>query len=330
MSIKSKAQRLWFLAGVAATILVLTLPACATRTTKAGKLEGQIKQNQAQVDAAHAANTDNAAAATKIAGQLLADDPTPTQYSESARLAVNYVELNLGQPTAKTWLEWEPVRLSLYAAAEAKADEYKAKLDTAQKTINVQVEGLAKSQTKIAELDNQNKDLTDKLIQAQKDKIAEQQKKIEEEKAKAKRDDLLRKGLLAAGTLLLVAGVVIGYLKKDITVIKWFGGGAGLAFIAAWLFGQWWFPWFMAGVLILGVFLLVRKAGLAGDLVGGIEDVRTGIKNAIKNSKMAHPEYVRALNDIKAASDSSLKEWVTEADGTAAHVDAIRREKGLL
>ena len=86
----------------------------------------------------------------------------------------------------------------------------------------------------------------------------------------------------------------------------------------------------MVGVLMLGVFLLVRKAGLAGDLVGGIEDVRNVLKTSIRNAKMAHPEYVRALNDVKENSDKALKEWVTEADGTAAHVDAIRREKGLL
>jgi regulator of replication initiation timing len=54
---------------------------------------------------------------------------------------------------------------------------------------------------------------------------------------------------------------------------------------------------------------------LAGDLVGGIHDVRERLKQAPAT---------------KAEVDALLAEWVTESDGTAAQVDAIRREKGLV
>jgi regulator of replication initiation timing len=54
---------------------------------------------------------------------------------------------------------------------------------------------------------------------------------------------------------------------------------------------------------------------LAGDLVGGIHDLRERLKSAPLD---------------KAQADAVLREWITEADGTAAKVDALRREKGLL
>lgn len=54
---------------------------------------------------------------------------------------------------------------------------------------------------------------------------------------------------------------------------------------------------------------------LAGDLVGGIHDLRAKLKTAPLT---------------KAEADAVLREWITEADGTAAQVDAIRREKSLV
>lgn len=54
---------------------------------------------------------------------------------------------------------------------------------------------------------------------------------------------------------------------------------------------------------------------LAGDLVGGIHDLR----QHLKSGALTKPE-----------ADKLLSEWITEADGTAAQVDAIRREKGLV
>lgn len=54
---------------------------------------------------------------------------------------------------------------------------------------------------------------------------------------------------------------------------------------------------------------------LAGDLVGGIHDLRQHLKSGTLT---------------KQEADKLLSEWITEADGTAAKVDALRREKGLL
>lgn len=54
---------------------------------------------------------------------------------------------------------------------------------------------------------------------------------------------------------------------------------------------------------------------LAGDLVGGIHDLRS----KLKAGPITKPE-----------ADAVLREWITEADGTAAQVDAIRREKALV
>lgn len=54
---------------------------------------------------------------------------------------------------------------------------------------------------------------------------------------------------------------------------------------------------------------------LAGDLVGGIHELR----QHLKSGTLTKPE-----------ADKILVEWITEADGTAAQVDAIRREKGLV
>lgn len=58
-----------------------------------------------------------------------------------------------------------------------------------------------------------------------------------------------------------------------------------------------------------------RTKRLAGDLVCGIHEMRQQMKT-------------RAIT--KDEADTILKSWVTEADGTAAKVDMIRREKGLL
>lgn len=61
---------------------------------------------------------------------------------------------------------------------------------------------------------------------------------------------------------------------------------------------------------------LHKTKRVLGDVVSGVEEVRKVTLNKFP--------------DARAAVNATLREYVTEADGTAAEVDAIRREKGLL
>lgn len=59
-----------------------------------------------------------------------------------------------------------------------------------------------------------------------------------------------------------------------------------------------------------------RTESLAGDLVSAVEEIRANLKtNGTIN---------------RQAADTILREWVTEADGTAAAVDELRRERKLV
>jgi hypothetical protein len=58
---------------------------------------------------------------------------------------------------------------------------------------------------------------------------------------------------------------------------------------------------------------LSKTKRVLGDVVGGVEDVRSLLKTKGTISK--------------AEADAALSEWVTEADGTAAAVDAVRRQQ---
>ena len=59
-----------------------------------------------------------------------------------------------------------------------------------------------------------------------------------------------------------------------------------------------------------------KSKQVLGDVVSGVEDVRAALK--------------KAGSLTKDEVDEKLSEWVTEADGTAAAVDAVRRERRLI
>ena len=319
---------------IAAIVVLLPfLFGCETLFTRnTNKIEKQIEANESAIVTLNSTRQDNAAAGAQVVSTLLAADPAPTQYTKVAQLANNYVTLSLGTPTAKTWLEWQQSLVALLDAAKATTKiDFDKKLLVATEEIGNKNQELAKSQEQAAKLVGNNEGLQRKFTAAQASIINKQKEDLANAKEEAKKDGMLRKGLLALGSLLILLGVGIGYLKKDLSVIKWFGGGAALCFGAAWLIGQWWFPWLIGGIILLGALLLYRKHALAGDLVGGISDVRGVIRDKLKQvGTNAHPEYVRAIKELKSEADEELKKWVTEHDGTAAQVDAIRREKGLI
>jgi hypothetical protein len=313
---------------IALSLILLT--GCEHFNKSQNRIEEKIAKNESAVITLHNRQQDNAAAATKVVTKILEADPVPSQFTKVALQANNYVQLNLGEPTAKTWLEWQvPLNSMLDAARASTKVGFEGKLLVANKDLNLKVSELATNQEKVTKLESTNIDLNQKLKDTQNKIIAKQKEDLEQAARDAEQDGLLRKGLMAVGSLLILVGVAIGYLKKDITVLKWFGGGAALCFGAAWLIGQWWFPWVIGGIIVVAALMLYRKHSLAGDLVGGIGDVRSMFKDKLKNlGYNAHPEYVRAIKELKDESDAKLKEWVTEHDGVAAQVDAIRREKG--
>lgn len=74
---------------------------------------------------------------------------------------------------------------------------------------------------------------------------------------------------------------------------------------------------FTQGIIAPGMTMAYRSTRkLLGDVVSGVEDMR---KKALVN-----------FPEAKKAADAAMREWVTEADGTAAAVDAIRREENLM
>lgn len=163
--------------------------------------------------------------------------------------------------------------------------------------------------------------------------------------------------------LCLVAAGLIGYLSVQ-------AGAVGLGslkrvslpvmfsllfFGLGWLTTKPWFWWACGitfGLALLAFIILVvidaRKAGstaqektkiqqVGDDLVTAINDIREVLKNPpmelvskIMRARTVEEATATIQTAVKGLVDGKLKEYVTEADGTAAYVDSRRRKLGLV
>lgn len=151
-----------------------------------------------------------------------------------------------------------------------------------------------------------------------------------------------RIGAGCEGAAILIVGLCFAFgglvaLRKFGPIALFLGVAGLLCFGLAQIVGLWWFKWavlsaVLVAVVWVGVFLYrhyrqgdlkaevdaraAKIKGVLGDVVGGVEDVRKALKETGSITK-------ERANEI-------LREWITETDGTAAAVDEVRREKGLI
>lgn len=160
-------------------------------------------------------------------------------------------------------------------------------------------------------------------------------------------------GLRWLGLASIAAGILFIALTRGTELIRGllFLGGGIAANAAAVMIGHWLFPYIAWGAALLAAVgtaywvyrehrngqLAAKAKALSGDLVEAIEDIRTKLKNpsattvdAIKAANTPESAIAAVTDRVKAEVDDTLKQYVTEADGTAAAVDAIRRERLLL
>jgi small-conductance mechanosensitive channel len=147
-------------------------------------------------------------------------------------------------------------------------------------------------------------------------------------------------GCQGAAVLCIGLGFAFGGLPalRRLGPVALFVSFCGLAaFALARVIGH---PWFMPimlsllGIVAVWVAVWLHRHYRLGDLKREI-DTRAGKVNAVLGDVVGGVEAVRAKlkeagSITKAEADKLLREWVTEHDGTAAAVDAIRREKGLI
>lgn len=167
----------------------------------------------------------------------------------------------------------------------------------------------------------------------------------------------------AIAVLCLIAAGLIGYLSVQ-------AGAVGLGSLkrvalpvlfSAMFFGLgrltsmpwfWWACGITFGVALIGFVILIvidaRKVGATGqektkiqqvgdDLVTAINDIREILKNPpmelvtkIMGAQTVEEATATIRTAVKGLVDGKLKEYVTEADGTAAYVDSRRRKLGLI
>lgn len=230
----------------------------------------------------------------------------------------------------------------LYADASAKADALNAQIAAANAQRDAALARASEEITKAAQAlaAQQAKHLADmeKLQTAHRQDLADARSEV-------LRDQVAWFNRIGAGceaaALLIVAGCFffggLVALRKFGPIALFLGVAGLLCFGMAQIVGLPWFKWAcLAAVLIVvvwvGVFLYrhykqgdlkaevetraAKIKGVLGDVVGGVEDVRKALKETGSITK-------ERANEI-------LREWITETDGTAAAVDEVRREKGLL
>lgn len=170
----------------------------------------------------------------------------------------------------------------------------------------------------------------------------------------AKLDDFGRKVAVytanGLGALLLLCAVAAGILTKNLTYVGWCVAGSALGFGTARVVGHWLFPWIIgvgAVVIIAGgvvAFLVERKKAAdkarllaaSDDIIAAVEEIRGFLKSPpveiVESIRYADtPE--KALAALRGVGDrvkTILSAWVSEADGTAAVVDARRRALHLI
>lgn len=161
---------------------------------------------------------------------------------------------------------------------------------------------------------------------------------------------LIAAGLI--GYLSIQAGAVgLGSLKRVSLPVMF----SLLFFGLGWLTTKPWFWWACGitfGLALLAFIILVvidaRKAGstaqektkiqqVGDDLVTAINDIREVLKNPpmelvskIMGARTVEEATATIQTAVKGLVDGKLKEYVTEADGTAAYVDSRRRKLGLV
>ena len=144
----------------------------------------------------------------------------------------------------------------------------------------------------------------------------------------------------AAAILLIGIGFFFGGLAtlRQLGPIALFLGFCGLCcFGLAQILGLWWFKWaILAIVVIVAVWVAVwlyrhyKQGNLKAEVDARAAKVTTVLGDVIGGVDSVRAELKRAGSITKETADKLLREWVTESDGVAAEVDAIRREKGLI
>lgn len=160
-------------------------------------------------------------------------------------------------------------------------------------------------------------------------------------------------GLRWLGLAFIVIGVGFAALTKGMEWQRalWFVAGGVLANGAAVAINHWIFPWLFWGAVTVGVGALAwwvytehrnkilgtKAKALSVDLVAAVEEIRAKLKKpsaavvqAVVEAKTPAEAATAIQTAVRGEVDAVLKSYVTEADGTAAHVDAIRREQGLI
>jgi hypothetical protein len=151
---------------------------------------------------------------------------------------------------------------------------------------------------------------------------------------------------LAAGARLYAAfqsPLGIGNAIKSTGILFALGSAA---FSLSWAVAQWWFYWACGGITFLTVGLLCWLAyrhqkdqhhiSAADDVIAGVEDVRSMLKNPtaelaeLVRGADTTEKAIAAVRKLGHAVGGAIAQHVTEADGTAALVDARRRAMKLI
>lgn len=198
-----------------------------------------------------------------------------------------------------------------------------------------------------AELER-NRVAAERALAAAKSETERQRKEFED----ARRQQIVN-GLRWLGLAFIVVGVGFAALTKGIEWQRalWFVAGGVLANGAAVAINHWIFPWLFWGAVAVGVGALAwwvytehrnktlgtRAKALSVDLVGAVEEIRAKFKKpsaavvqAVVDAKTPAEAATAIQTAVRGEVDAVLRSYVTETDGTAAQVDAIRREQGLI
>lgn len=332
---------------------VVVAPTDTTALSPVGNAADEAKAAAAAAATAQAERDSRLAASTEVVGrqnEAAPESPQKPVIAAEVGLMQRTLAVSPSDADRAAALERESLMLTgklseaakHYADASAKADILNSQIAKANEQRDA---ALARLDAAIVAAEKQLAAQQAKHLADMAKLKAANDKALEEARSEVMRDQvawLNRSGAACEAAAILVIG--IGFFFGGLATLRKLGpialflGFCGLCcFGLAQIVGAAWFKWAILSIVsIVAVWVAVwlYRHYRQGDLKAEV-DARAAKVNAVLGDVVGGVDAVRkklkeAGSITKAEADKLLSEWVTEHDGVAAEVDAIRREKGLI